>query len=130
LFPGPSRMIDMLLSSSNASVTCDDVRREQFLQHILASLHFKTSPRVKAFLIYLCESCIPKRFDEASDPQAQNHPARTTYAAEVIRGRTKKMWLPHSIQCTKPPTPYLYSKSDAEPTPGLHKLPILAILAL
>jgi hypothetical protein len=121
-------MLDML-SSSNASITCDDADRDQFLQHILASRLFKKSPRLKAFLIYICERAFSKRVDEVSVPQAQNHPARPNYAAEDIRGRTKKRWRPHSIECARPRTPYLYSKSNPEPTTGLHKLPIVAILA-
>jgi hypothetical protein len=65
-------MLDMV-SSSNTSVICDDADREQFLQHILASRHFKKSPRLKAFLIYVCERSFSKRFDEISELQIAVH---------------------------------------------------------
>jgi hypothetical protein len=65
-------MIDRL-SPSNASVTCDDADRDQFLQHILASRIFKKSPRLKAFLIYICEHSFARGFDEISEPQIAVH---------------------------------------------------------
>ncbi len=54
---------------SNAADTSDGVDREELLQHILASRHFKKSPRLKDFLTYICERTFADRLDEISEQQ-------------------------------------------------------------
>jgi hypothetical protein len=94
-------MIDML-SSSNASVTCDDADRDQFLQHILPNRLFKKSPRLKAFLIYICERSFAKRFDEISELQIAVHVfERIEEALQLAQHRTGSAWcVPRS--CLEP----------------------------
>jgi hypothetical protein len=65
-------MIDML-SSSNASIACDDPGRDQFLQRNLASQLFEKSRRLKAFLSYTCERSFAKCLDEIAELQIAVH---------------------------------------------------------
>jgi hypothetical protein len=60
-------------SSSNAAVACDEVDRGQLLQDILASRHFKKSPRLRDFLSYICARASTHRFDEISEQQIAVH---------------------------------------------------------
>lgn len=94
-------MLDMP-SSSNGSITADDADREQLLQHILVSRHFKNSPRLKAFLIYICERSLSKRFAEISELQIAVHvfrrssdynPAKDTIVRTAARQLRQKLEL-------------------------------------
>ena len=65
-------MLD-LQSSSNLSALCGDADRERLLAQILASRHFKKSPRLKDFLRYVCERATAHRVDEISEQQIAVH---------------------------------------------------------
>ena len=65
-------MLDMQISSS-ASVAFHDADRQQFLQHVLTSRHFRKSPRLREFLSYVCERAFADRCDEISEQQIAMH---------------------------------------------------------
>ena len=49
------------------------IDHEQLLHDILASRHFKKSPRLKDFLRYICERAQAHRIDEISEQQIAMH---------------------------------------------------------
>lgn len=63
----------MLELQSDPSGTVDAGDRKQLLQHILASRHFRKSPRVSEFLTYICERAFSNRCNEISEQQIAVH---------------------------------------------------------
>ncbi len=59
--------------SPDAPRAADDGAREALLQHILASRHFRKSPRLRDFLTYICERAFANRLDEISEQQIAVH---------------------------------------------------------
>lgn len=51
----------------------EDVGRRELLQRVLASRHFKNSPRLRDFLSYVCERTFANRLDEISEPLIAMH---------------------------------------------------------
>jgi hypothetical protein len=88
--------------SMDVAQDIDQGSREELLQHILASRHFKKSPRLRDFLTYICECSFKNRLDEISEQQiamqvfgrsAGYNPAEDTIVRSAARQLRQKLEL-------------------------------------
>jgi len=90
------------LLSSNPAPADDEAARDQLVQQILASRYFKNSPRLRAFLLYVCACASTDRADDISEQQIGIHvfgrsahfnPAEDTIVRSAARQLRQKLEL-------------------------------------